>query len=393
MRYKCAFYFAIAWISARFVALPADVDEDGLDDAEEIELLNQFAPEYFFDSEEHTKPATARWFIERSQFYFKRLLPPPNNGIEIVPLATQAELATSPEVLLRARVDSISSSYVTTQAKTNFVIGLVDDAYGYGQSWEEFAETGHLGLYGHVVPATPDNSQVIIQYWQFFAYNDYSAPLGVGDHQGDWTYLEALVIRQGRKLVRLVYHHHGDDFCKPTVIEKDFQPGCRPSCYLEVGAHEWWPSPGEGGECPIEILGIPAGSASLRHDGRGRHFQTHDIPNLGEIFAPMPDDSMNEIILHFNGLWGDPEGLAVRGPAWPRPLAVYGAYVDSRAPAWDGEGLGSRYHPFQTLAAATAVVQPGGRVHLATTAHPGAVTLSKPMTLVAWGEGSATVGN
>src|ERR1051325_8596028 len=91
-----------------------------------------------------------------------------------------------------------------------------------------------IGMYGHVVPLSGPLEYInatlptaplhysdlyLIQYWQFFPYNDFNAPAGGGDHEGDWICLDLLVDRVCPYELRyIVHHHHGDNECGPTIL-------------------------------------------------------------------------------------------------------------------------------------------------------------------------------
>jgi len=106
----------------------------------------------------------------------------------------------------------------------------------------------------------------------------------------------------------------------------------------------------------------------------------------------MPDsDGTNALVLHFNGAWGDPPGPTPRRYAWPLP-ELFVAYVDENASDWFGLGVGSRYHPFESLNDGRDTVQPWGRVVIASGHYAGPYTFDTPVTLEPWGEGVVTIG-
>jgi hypothetical protein len=258
---------ALAFLPA---AHAEDLDEDGLDDALEDQLLQLHAPFYRFHSGEDTAPAGVIWYIRRSELLYRW------SFLE-VSVASQDELIADPSVVLRKQAppdSTIHSSYVNTPAQTGFVIALVDeDRDGYGQPWEEVLAAGNIGLFGHVVLNPADQDEIIIQYWQFFAYSDDQGPAGGGDHQGDWVYLDLYVSRLDHSLKRVVYHHHGDTNCSRTICPDEcaLPADGRPICFLEEGTHEWWPWASDGGECNWGPWGNDG------HDGGGcRHRQSHD---------------------------------------------------------------------------------------------------------------------
>jgi hypothetical protein len=203
------------------------------------------------------------------------------------------------------------------------------------------------------------------------------------------------VSRLDSSLIRLVYHHHGDGSeCPETVCPSadcDLPADGVPECYLENGTHEWWPFPSGGGEC--EWGQWPFNWWNDAHDGQGPYFRTSNVRNLGEALAPMPDtEGVNEIVLHFNGIWGDPPGPTVRGTAWPEPPLVV-AHVDA---GYSGSSDGSRYHPYPTVAQGyeNAVVLPwtSAKLRIRAGTYDEQLVLNKALTLEVWGSGTVTIG-
>jgi hypothetical protein len=363
-----------------------DLDEDGLEDSLEYQLLQQFAPYYRFHTGEDTRPAGVRWFTQRSRLWYWE-------GAVPDLIVDRPELEANPLAILNQAYESrdraVYSSFTDSPYETDFLLLLVDqDRDGHGQPWADFDAQRNIGLYGHVVTNPSNADELIVQYWQFFAFSDDQGPFGGGNHQGDWLYLDIYVHRKDHDLIRMVYHHHGDENCAPTVLPNDYPlpPDGRPVCYLEEGTHEWWPFASDGGECDWGLWWNDG------HDGEGPAYQTANIRNLGEAFAQMPDaDGTNRLVLHFNGAWGDPAGPPPRGAAWPRP-ALFVAYVDLGAGAWSAEGLGSRYHPYRSVGAGYTAVQAGGRIRIAPGSYPGAYTIDKAVTLEVHGGGVVTIG-
>jgi hypothetical protein len=353
-----------------------DVDEDGVPDDVERTLIDRHAPRLFYDHRERHWPSTVLWYVQRSELTFYL----PNIGYLTV--LNREQMAADPGALLNQHFGNIASSTIGHPAQSAFRLSPREDAR---------AGQGPLpvGTYAHVVPVS--GNQLLVQYWQFFPFNDMQYPGDFGDHEGDWLYLDVYVDANAPyHLNMIVYHHHGDGNCAPTILPKDgsLPVDGIPVVYLEEGAHEWWPwaRPEPGAGCDY----------TEAHDGLGPSYRPSGIPNIGERYAPMPGLE-NEIILLFNGKWGQwfgPVGDPADSPIhqfFPNPPLVV-AYVDAQAEAWSDSGLGSHYHPFLALQAAVAAVTVGGGVQIAPGSYPGAYTLSKRMTLRTWGTGSVQIG-
>jgi hypothetical protein len=92
-----------------------------------------------------------------------------------------------------------------------------------------------VGMYAHVVqlssplqyvggvttppPPLNFNDFYLIQYWQFLPFNDFQFTLDIGNHEGDWMWIDVLVERACPYFIRhIVYHHHSDNHCAPTIL-------------------------------------------------------------------------------------------------------------------------------------------------------------------------------
>lgn len=342
-------------------ALSADRDHDAIDDEVEQMLIDRHSPYLAFDSKNSHWPCSATWFVQHSELK--------GNGVFI----DQPTLEAHPELVLQQNFGGESSSFLCTSAGSGFSLDVVD-IFRTGENAYLFSEANrHVGMYAHVFLEPGDNSRIVVQYLQLFPFNDSQFPdLGfdthipgigevgfthIGDHEGDWLMLEVYVrndVSSNYPVERIVWHHHGDRNCPPSVAGSGEQwsigdvtfdhNGRTPLCYLEEGTHEWWPyAGGEGEACPIHkcfsvdpCFGFLGGCEiefcftlpiyeDESHDGESPvKYQTANIPNLGEIWAPMPGTNGtpplldNLLVLHFNGTWGnfggDIEGESPRGP-------------------------------------------------------------------------------
>jgi len=383
-------------------SLPAaDLDEDGLDDTLEAMLIDRHRPHLYYDHREDDWPSSVLWFVQHSELTV---------GGDNVLVVSRSELEANPLRILDF------ASRTKNPSGSDYHINIANESRsGEGPS--------PVGMYAHVVPLTgtvkysdrpelpvgPDD--LLIQYWQFFPFSDSQAPFSLGDHEGDWLYLDVFVTRQPPHTLRyIVYHHHGDGNCAPDVVPgnsstldaiggivQQFVPlpaDGIPRAYLDEGSHEWWALPCDSDDC--DCFGADP------HDGRGVNYRAENILNLGEAFAPMPG-SEPQLVLFFNGTWGQ-YGDSPRGPVlqfYPSSPLLLG-YVDPSASAWTQAGLGSRYHPFTGVGPAKSEVETtlnvfarhavSGTLRLRAGNYAGNHTFDKPMTLELWGDGVATIG-
>lgn len=399
-------------------AFATDCDEDGLDDALEQSLIDTYRPYYYYDGHQGTWwPSSVDWYVRRCRLLWNGQVVYSNAQIECDPLL----------ILEGGAVTGASSNAAESPAASAYALAPVV-SIGDGQG------PNPVGTYAHVVriggPVVYINREccpvgaagdIVIQYWQFFPYNDSQAfsccywfcgPCHPGDHEGDWLYLDVFVDGQTHALKNIVYHHHGDGNCAVSILPGD-RGECPnplplpadgiPKCYLEEGSHEWWPAP-----CNQDCS--PGGHQDSV-DGAGVQYRTQNVINLGERFAPMPHPEAQMVVL-FNGRWGAFAGAFATpadGPMYQAPPGFFNvptifsaprlfgslpfiAYASPLAdPNYNGPELGLMDHPFSSAQAAMDGVATGGTVRFDAGNYPGQATTSRPMILTA-PNGPVTIG-
>lgn len=414
----------------------ADLDEDGIDDDLEQMLINIYRPMLHYDNHETVSPVSVEWYIRHSELIWRTGIPGIPGPLDIQ-ILSNAQLndpnnPESPLLLLQVGGGDLPFSSTTREpADVGFRINVLDE-FRFGPG---VIDT--VGMYAHVVqlknlllyqdnaafwlipqPPRDPRDYYLIQYWQFLPYNDFQFTLDIGNHEGDWMWIDVFVRREcPYQIDYIVYHHHGDDTsCGVTILGDGFGPlptqtephplPCSPQnaaripqCFLESGAHEWWPFASGGGECEFCVpcllfapcCAIDCCKDNPSHNGTLGSLRSQNVLNIGERFAPMPGVEP-QLVMHFNGLWGHDHGipngpsggpLRQKSPGYPfSPLFV--AHVDQAASPWTGVGLGSRYHPFPTLDEAlngVHAVETGGRLLMASGVYGGIPVFNRPMRL------------
>jgi hypothetical protein len=400
--------FAVATLVALLrvsSAYAEDVDEDGLDDAMEQALINAHAPRLFYDSGETYWPSSVTWKVRHSELLY--------DTTEHV-IYTKDELNTNTMLILSGRHNGWVSSteYKPYYPPDNpFRLNIYDEFRGGSYPADE--PLG-VGMYARVVPLTgpitcpnyPALSvlvwagDLLIQYYQFFPYDYY---YGGPDHEGDWLFLDVYVSGTDTNILKaIVYHHQGDGKCGPSLLTGgELPPNGEPQCYLEHGAHEWWPTDGGTAEgCWF----------SKSHNGNGPSIRPANVINIGEHFAPMNNDEA-KMIVYYNGSWG--YGTAGMEESPPGPLSLrsdrcfcvqaprFVAYVASGYTPPRDEVKASKDFPVGTVSegvaviSANSIVSTNGHVRIAPGSYPEPMTITTPMTLEvwsAWGPGTVTIG-
>jgi hypothetical protein len=353
----------------------ADVDEDGIVDAVEENLLRRFRPYYKFslkkrpvlgDKAEKYRPTDANYQIRHAQLksdhYFPGRQPEPHT-ISTCGTPPDHHLENPPDLLT---CTGGSTDLMKAPHSTSYALNIANDQRE-GPSWEEAIRTAP-GLYGHVVR---HGRYYKIEYWQYFAYNDQDV---AGDHEGDWCTVHVWYDPDIDDIVKTCHYVHSKraafDLRKGTaphagagtIVEwrgpnYDSSPGDLHTnsgayqnntvrfyldenmdkhvvCYLERNAHEMWPT--QHGWWPT----------TNEFNGEGPSYLTAYDPtrpmNLGEVEHPLASEV--EVILRFNGYWGyehDAGNKPPRGPSlhgswtWPD-----GSLIRPQIPDGDFEGGG-----------------------------------------------------
>jgi hypothetical protein len=354
-----------------------DADSDGIPDAYEAALLNRYRPFYRFSDDggpDPYRPLDPVQYLRQSSLI----------GIEVAkccrgirsqigpPLATSAQLSRDPSLALRDAGIDAPGTHVPGAAQCGFAAVLPPDgaAFLHGAPWSQVLSAGNIGLFGHVVPAGPAGLYVV-EYWQFFGYNVGGGPWGIANHEGDWATVQLVVQPADRshEVVRTLHSHHGDvdtfvfrdakgvqtkhtqgapfavpgggkiveyatssnSVLFPDAVQMYEAPGeslyLHPVVYIEHGGHEFWPT--------------SWGFKSWAHNHNGESYQllTRNVPNLGEVSAPMSAEAA--VITRYTGYWGyrNSSNAPPPGPSlhtewsWPRREATLRRQVATCAEA------------------------------------------------------------
>jgi len=353
-----------------------DLDYDGLDDAFEQQVLESHAPYIWMARGDDRLPCDYLWFVQHSFLEYEVLTY--SGGIPIYTRTTlidEPTLSAHPERALSAVVDVAphgrrTSDFLTyrrfpwVQNGIGIYLNLNNNSFN-GQPRTDVLARRNVGMVGHVAALSVAQEEYLcVQYWQLFAYNDldYGGP---GNHEGDWNMYEQFIRVGDRVVVMAVWYNHGDKSIEyisgtdpsnfRTVGGDDekylvsFIPS-RDTVYVGYNDHEFY----------RKRLFVPPDPVL--------HYQTTNIPNMGEILLPMPG---HEILCKYNGSWGrdgtntslnpSPEGIMHNSGIdwqWPTETQIWvdptGTWANnSRYPA------GSAGSPFTSLAEAATIVNRG----------------------------------
>ena len=105
---------------------------------------------------------------------------------------------------------------------------------------------GPRPAYSYYYRIAPMGNYVVLQYWFFYAYNDWANSFGgFNDHEGDWEGLQLFFRRQGGRLIepplQICYLGHHSRISKPWEHHDIQRTGTHPHVYVAAGSHASYP--------------------------------------------------------------------------------------------------------------------------------------------------------
>ncbi len=286
------------------IAVAQDGDGDGIEDAQEDNLIQTYAPHLYFHPEEVYFPVSIQFALDTSVLERYNDSGPP---ILIDPNPTPASLAA-----LDIPADPETSPGDVYYL--NSTLGSIRDDSGILAAYEAGADSETV--YAHV---TSDGGQTVVQYWFFYAFN----PGRWNNHEGDWEMIQVELSGGSPTGVAFSQHQHGQRMAWAEAHKE----GDHPKVYVSKGSHSNYPRPYQG------QLGIAGDQVS----DKGPIWTPADyaLVNVGESDNPLPGNEW----LRFAGLWGEfyPQAYAraEAGPQGPSYRAG-GAMFDSPT-AWGSD--------------------------------------------------------
>lgn len=278
-----------------------DEDQDGISDAYEDELLYKFAPKVWLHPQENCWPVNVGWFLKRTTMRYSH---PKCRDCEIIKtghatalnITKQSHQNTKSFLFIRKHhgKQNKSDSY-TAEPKKSFFLQFPNDDHHKGSTdykdWE---------IYGHVYRTS--DGQIVIQYWQLYAYND---SLGPSNHEGDWEF--SGVIINANEIPAYVFHYRHGEIHKIKPDEAKWED-THHFTYSAKGGHGQYPSYSIAGVIPAGCLCSPPQFPQVIADScfPGIAWDTWDsrfggITNIGEKEFPLNGSSW----IKYSGLWGE----------------------------------------------------------------------------------------
>jgi len=261
------------------VAAQDDLDNDGILDSTETQLMLMYTPYLHFAAGEKFFPTNISYHIENSALYQK------SDDVDTL-------VDASPTV-------ASISLYFTGDYYMKNTLGTPDEI---AEDYEQKRQSLGYIIYAHVIS---EAEHIIVQYWFFYAFN----PGSLNQHQGDWEMIQIILDSTEAPLYAVYSQHFAGERASWNDVEKADET--HPRVYVALGSHANYFRPYQG------KLGLES-----------------DV--VGNAFTLEPDDLQIVLVgergsgnhppsqdwLEYGGRWGDWAKLAdiSLGAAGPRGL-------------------------------------------------------------------------
>ncbi len=249
------------------VRAQSDSDLDGISDEKEAELASRYMPSLQFRAGENFFPVDIDYHLSNSILKFR-------SG------ETVTTVDTSPTV-----------SGISTLDEQYFLANKLGNLSQIAADYEQRKASLGYTVYTQV---RPDSSNIIVQYWFFYAYND--AP--INEHEGDWEMITILLDNAENPFSAVYSQHLQGQRAAWSDVEK--VDDIHPKVYVARGSHANYFRPYQG------KLGLE--SDDVGADGVGLEPSDLNVTPLGEIEADKHPVSQDW--LGFGGRWGNWAELA-----------------------------------------------------------------------------------
>ncbi len=261
---------ALLLVLALPTVLAQDSDGDGIEDADEADLIQTYAPYLYFHPDEEYFPVSVEFALDNSGLLRYNDSGPP---IQVDPNPTAASIAA-----YNAWADPETNPGDVYYLSST--LGSILDDSGILAEYQTGGYTDTV--YAHV---TTDGALTVVQYWFFYAFN----PGRWNHHQGDWEMIQVELSGESPEGVAYSQHQHGQRMSWGSAHKE----GDHPKTYVARGSHSNYPRPYQG------RLGIAGDEVSDQGDVWLPTDYT--LVNVGELASPSPGNEW----LAFAGLWGD----------------------------------------------------------------------------------------
>ncbi len=300
---------------------PVDEDHDGLDDFEEDQLANRFAPIVYHGQCESNYPVSVDWLLARASLYEYDSEAKPAVEREVVArLGGQADLlnrvfSTNQSERLNIGSDSTCS---LCKRSTYFLANVRrGDQTGAREAPVEWI------TYVHSYPNK--SGGVTIQYWRCYSYNSASFLKLDFSHGGDWEAV-AVHLDAAMKPEFVAFLGHNDIEYHTSEVQWE---GDHPKVWSEEGGHASLPDSNGMKSKRFTRQETWSGGQVIWWDGTPVD-ASGGLLNVGEKSRPRN----GQVFIQYSGLWGSPGRLFITSGYWGPAFNETGATCESGEEAY-----------------------------------------------------------
>ncbi len=314
-----------------------DSDGDGLDDALEAQLAQQYAPVVFLHPLEPNYPANVDWYLSRARMRFDHscdalALCCGDHGILDWGLPNQQNLISQAHG---------KQGWSLLKGCHHYDTQYSDRDFSYSEAFFlQLHDGDHTGslypfdwkVYVHSYPNT--HGGVNLQYWFFYAYDTSTFAL---NHEADWENI-IVVLDGAENVVEVRFARHDDSYHPISPSNVTWFQGTHPMVLSAIGSHASYES---FAACDGDYreYGCAWGDPSWRWFtwSGGRPAGEEGYQGGGLVMVGEKDQPLNgQSFVRYSGRWGEigPISSGPRGPAYQ------GKWNDGRATSGGGGNTG-----------------------------------------------------
>lgn len=305
--------------------IPLDVDEDGVDDNFEQQIIDRFSPvvklhpaEHFFPTDVHTFANHSVLMYDHTESHHRCVVVEETSGAATLHAQTHPADAsctlrgkcTHSGPLMYSRNDGNISD-----GGSRFYQKIRSEEYYFGADGVNVKD---VPAYAHVHPAANNAHAglIAVQFWFLYAFNGPTDIL-FGQHEGDWEHVSLVVHPHTLQVHEAYFAAHSHEALWIPASNVTFADGTHPVVYSAKYSHASYESAG------IKRRKIAGGIVSDTCADGGIVWRPKAI-NVGEQLKPM---RFHDWLL-YNGKWGSederpsflngspPSGPAVQYDYW-----------------------------------------------------------------------------
>ena len=329
------------------------VEGDVVEPEPEIDpLLLQYAPILYMHEDEDYFPMNVESFVEGSALWSQ-------DGIGDTLLQSEENL-TFEEFESVVQNDDTSNYYLAYSDPANGgTINLAEAKAKYNRATSSGEATTTVYVYkmldGYTDEQGNDHEFIVLQYWYFYAMNNWLEQGGRNNHEGDWESVFIFLDAETEEAMHVAYsaHHNdgdsSDDILQVESVRREWEDnevlknGDMVKSFVSLGSHAMYPSVGT-----VNVLG--------KNDISSVDGQKLEINNSSEVHSV---STTGPVWMNYGGKWGTDKVDILdsqSGPLGPNYTNVSGHLRFHEPVKWAGIDQSSEFIISEPTTAITSTV-------------------------------------